>query len=67
MTENETVGWHSQLDGHEFSKFHDLVMHWEDWPVAVHNVAVLDTTEWLNGTGLKSAKLLCLWEFSRQE
>ena len=39
MTEDKTVRYHPQLDGHEFSKFHDLVMHWEDWPVAVHSAA----------------------------
>ena len=35
-TEDETVGWHHQLDGHEFE--YVLVMDREAWCTAVHGV-----------------------------
>ena len=40
MTENEMVGWHHQLNGHEFeSKLQELVMDGEAWHAVVHGVA----------------------------
>ena len=39
MTEDEMVGWHHRLDGHEFERLQELVMHREDWPASVHGVA----------------------------
>ena len=36
MTENETVEWHLQLDGHEFEQALRLVMDREAWCAAVH-------------------------------
>ena len=36
MTEDEMVGWHHQLNGHEFSKFQEMVMGREAWYAAVH-------------------------------
>ena len=30
MTEDEMVGWHHQLDGHEFEQLQELVMDRED-------------------------------------
>ena len=40
MTEDEMVGWHHRLDGHEFEQAAGVA-----WPAAVHGVAELDTTE----------------------
>ena len=43
MTENEMVGWHHQLDGHEFEQVLGLVMDREAWRAAVHGVAKSQT------------------------
>jgi len=37
-TEDEMVGWHHRLDGHEVSKLWELVMHWKAWHAAVHGI-----------------------------
>ena len=39
MTEDEMVGWHHWLYGHELSNLQELVMDREAWHVAVHRVA----------------------------
>ena len=31
MTEDEIVGWHQQLNGHEYEKLQELVMDREAW------------------------------------
>ena len=38
-TEDEMVGWHHQLNGHEFEKTPELVTDREAWRAAVHGVA----------------------------
>ena len=39
MTEDEMVGWHHQLNGHEFGWTPELVIDKEAWRAAVHGVA----------------------------
>ena len=48
MTEDEMLGWHHLLNGHDMSKFQELVMDREAWQAAVHWVTDLDMTERLN-------------------
>ena len=38
MTEDEMVGWHHQLNGHEFEKLGETVKAREAWCAAVHAV-----------------------------
>ena len=39
MTEEEMVGWHHRLDGHEFEQAMGVVMDREAQRAAVHGVA----------------------------
>ena len=52
MTEDEMVGWHHWLNGHELGKLQELVMDREAWRAAVHGIAESDTIERLNWTEL---------------
>ena len=45
MTEDEMVGWHHQLDGHEFEQTPGVGAGQGAWHAAVHGVAKLYTTE----------------------
>ena len=40
LTEDEMVGWHHWLKGHELSKLQEIVKDREAWCAAVHGVAV---------------------------
>ena len=43
MTEDEMVGWHHGLNGHELKKPREMVKDREAWSTAVHGVAKILT------------------------
>ena len=50
MTEDEMVGWHHQLNGHEFEQALGDGLGQEAWCVMVHGVTESDMTEQLNNS-----------------
>ena len=75
-TEDEMVGWHHWLDGHELTKLREIVKDKEAWHAAVHGVAKSWTwvSDWIATTNnqqnhllktqiptLGHLKLLCHW------
>ena len=48
MTEDEMVGWHHQLDGHEFEQALGVGDRQVSWPAAVHGFAMSEMSERLN-------------------
>ena len=51
-TEDEMVGWHHQLDGHEFEQALGVTMDREAWRAAVHGVSKSQTrlSDWTDLT-----------------
>ena len=50
-TEDEMVGWHHQLDAHEFEQAWEWVMDREPWRAVIHGVAK-SWTQLNNGTDI---------------
>ena len=48
MIEDEMVGWHHQLNGHEFEQAPGDGKDGEAWPATVHGLTESDMTKWLN-------------------
>ena len=50
MTEDEMVGWHHQLNGHEFEQTLGMEKDSKTWHTAVHGVSQSNMTEQLNNS-----------------
>ena len=58
-TENEIVGWHRWLNGHEFGLTQELVMDREPWRAAIHGVSKI-RKRLSNWTELSMLTFLCI-------
>ena len=38
-TEDEMIGWHHRLNGHEFEQTQEIVRARAAWPAALHGIA----------------------------
>ena len=54
MTEDEMVGWHHRLNGHEVEQAPKMVKNREAWCAAVHGIFQARVLEW-------GAMMLSLW------
>ena len=64
-TEDEMTGWHTDLMDMSLSKPWELVVDREACCAAVHGVAELDTTEWLNWLIPETNIMLCNLHFNK--
>ena len=62
MTEVEMVGWHHQLDGHEFEQLWEMVKDREACHAAFHGVAKIRT--WLTDSTTTTTMYFSVWDFS---
>ena len=60
VTEDEMIGWHHQLSGHEFEQTQEVVRNREAWHAPVHGVAKSQTwlSDWTTTTIQKPATSL---------
>ena len=56
VTNCEMIGWHHQLNGHEFEQAPTDSEGQEAWRATVHGVTKLDKTEWPNNKKNNSSK-----------
>ena len=59
VTEDEMVGWHHRLNGHESSKLWEMVKDREDWHAAVHGVTKTQT--WLSDWTTEQQQSMLSW------